>query len=400
MIDFSGLTGEDCDTEEGFEQYRQFFDEFEEAGLDRRLQMARDKIVGDECMDAMWTEELLEALCKPLLLAGRGREVCDLVDLLREERPHSWSYDAGDMADTARMTATLAFDLDGLDVVLRQAFERVLDSFTANYRDSDIVMYHGRGGVLAEVMAEVWPTMRDEHPDLYSFKHEYAYRGFLASVGSARDHDDALDWERVRELPAARLFLEAMDDEDEDRRFVEVFCGEVEPTVSEADFSGDIQAQQPALNDLCTRFARDLVEEHGWPACRALMAVDELRSYLNWAEIEKKRGQTGMSKAGKSLRRYLAKTPVFAPDPFALAEYVLEEKHMWPQNRPHAMGALAMAAVPWAQWLAARGLLDKDAARSIGAQIRRRLDGLSDKLLEESADRVLAEQVAACTTGP
>jgi hypothetical protein len=313
----------------------------------------------------------------------------DVLDAIGQPDPvvESWARDFDDIADAS---------LDLVESLLCERLESAPKYFTLVFRETDLVMYRGMGAVLGRAMAFAWPTVRDASGLYGTAKQAYLYRGFLATLGAAGEAPGRLDWDGWRRTHPAELFVEEMDDVEADRRFVEIFSGAAQPDIGAPRLEElDWQHDQGPLFELGAGFGRHLFEDRGWPGSRALLAADELLFFLTYVEQHDCRGEVGRDKRARHLRRGLREATLVAPDPFVLVEYIIDGSDTWSEYRPHAMGALAMAAAPWAQWLATQGLVDEALAQGICRQIERDWPLVSEYLVRWSGDPTLARDLAS-----
>ncbi|MFP4601289.1 MAG: tetratricopeptide repeat protein [Persicimonas sp.] len=377
-----------------------FWDEFDEADLDTQFEMARDRIDNAPDFDEEWAFSLMiDGLLTPTIRSGRGEEWLELLERLREKRPEQVDQEANVLGATA-VDFALMEDGEYLDTSLELLFANPSQAADHIFHTLERLAYHGVTSVLDHLL-EAWPRFRDAHVMPHAFG-EWADWTVLAQVAAWAEEDI----DQPRTMQHIRAALGGMLEEAESggvEPFVTFFLGS-EPARYDADAEKSRDKEVDPAQALCLAFARSLVDDHGWPPFKALLAGRYLVNFVRYGARCKDPFSceycTPQATRDKTLRRELKELRElwredyrFAPHPDLAVGYTNEIRKSDFFGSPHKAATFFEATARLAPWLEERGFIQNpELTTAIQHHLARRTPEVADSIKRDLDQDPLLEQ--------
>nr|WP_168210285.1 hypothetical protein [Persicimonas caeni] len=352
---------------EHYVEWDQFWEAFDDAGLDQKFEMARERIDNAPDFDAEWAFALMvEGLGAPCQEEGRRKEWLETLARLRARRPEVAKQESGSLGSMA-VEFALAGHREYLDEALALMFEEPASAPDLVLREFELLAYAGETGLL-DWLSEKWPEYREGENLMPHAYTEWASWAALAQLAAWAEEDI----DRAHTLQELRDVLGDMWEElDPGRveRYVTEFVG-AEPARFDAASAAEFDDADRVIESVTFAFGRDLVDAQGWHPFKALLAVQHLSAFLEHnarcedpfqdAYATKQAMQSkAMRRQLKALREEWREGPRFAPHPDlaeGFAEAVYDEGMF---GAPYSAAAFFEAVVRLTPWLAQRGFIER-----------------------------------------
>ncbi|MFW5967352.1 MAG: hypothetical protein ACOCV2_07535 [Persicimonas sp.] len=388
-----------------FIEWDEFWDRFEEAELDKQIEMARDRIDNAPDFDAEWAFALMiDWLLTPCARQGRGEDWLAVLDELCEKRPEQVESESGVLGAHA-VEFALAEDPDYLDTALDLLFADPAGSIDHIFREFDALAFVGKTRLLDHLI-DAWPSIRTSGNLMADTVGEWADWAMMVQVAVWAEEDV----ERPRSLEevddGVDEMLEVLDSERVELHFTS-FLGP-EPVSFDAEAVASLDGADPAVA-LCFAFARHLFDDHDWPALKALLAAAYLRSFaphLSGCEdpfrhklvTHRAKRSRGLRRELKRLRELWRADYEFAPHPDLAVGFAELIAHRGMFADSYAAVAFFEGAVRMAPWLAERGFIENPKLVEVTQRhFARRIDEVRDDIVSLGAHRTLLEESLAET---
>lgn len=348
-----------------FVEWDAFWDAFEKTDLDKKLEMARERIDNAPDFDEEWVFTLMiEGLMQPCRNKRRGGDWIELLEYLREKRPVYVKPESGVLGAHA-VEFALADDCEYLEQALELLFLDPADAVDHIFDTLELLAYCGVTQV-RDHLVEHWPAFRNAGGMMPSAYFEWADWAMRAQIAAWADED--LD--RARTLGdvegALGDMMEKLDPERVDA-FTTLFLG---PKLAGLDATkaaelGDVEPDVA----LGFTFARSLIDDQGWSSFKALLAGTYLIGFARQLaecddpfQSEYSTKQASQSKLFrrelKELRELWREDFKFAPHPDLAVGYAEAVANQGVFGSPYTAAAIFEAVVRLAPWLEERGLVE------------------------------------------
>jgi hypothetical protein len=366
-----------------------FWDGFERADLDTKIEMARERIDNAPDFDEEWAFALMiDGLLQPCIEQGRGEAWIETLEHLREKRPEEAAEEAGVLGVHA-----LEFSLEGngkyVDAALKLLFLRPADAAEHIFRALEVLAFHGLSRV-RDHLVERWPQFSRSDGLMPGAFDEWADWSLLAQL-AAWAGEDINEPRSQQDLEAALGAMTKEIDREQASAFVAWFLGP-EPANFDPATEAEIADADESVRALCLGFARHLVDDHGWPAFKALLGVWSLIGVLRHsADVQdpfQDKFSTAQASRSRQLRRELKElrgpwreVARFVPHPdlaVGFAEAIADQGMF---GRPYTAAAFFEAAAQMTPWLQERGFIDNpELSQRIQQHFARRVGEVFDNL--------------------
>lgn len=366
-----------------------FWDDFEQADLDTKLEMTRERIDNAPDFDEEWAFALMiDGLLMPSIEEGRGEAWTETLEHLREKRPNEAAKEAGVLGVHA-----LEFSLEGdgeyVDAALELLFSRPAGAADHVFGAFELLAFHGVSRV-RDHLIEGWPEFSSSGGLMPGAFDEWADWSLLAQL-AAWAGDDINEPRSLQDLEAALGTMTKELDREQASAFVAWFLG---PEAAHFDpvTEAEITDADESVRALCLGFARHLVDDHGWAPFKALLGawslIGLLRHSASAQDPFQDKFSTAQASRSRQFRRELKElrgpwreVARFAPHPdlaVGFAEAIADQGVF---GRPFTAAALFEAAIRMTPWLQERGFIDNpELIDSIQQHFARRMGEVFDNL--------------------
>lgn len=353
-------------TSNDYIEWDTFWDGFEQADLDTKIEMARERIDNAPDFDAEWAFALMiDGLLMPCIEDGRGEAWIETLEHLREKRPDEAAEEAGVLGVHA-----LEFSLEGngeyVDTALELLFSRPAGAADHVFGAFEVLAFHGVSRV-RDHLVEGWPQFSSSDGLMPGAFDEWADWSLLAQL-AAWAGEDINEPRTLQDLEAALGTMTKELDREQARAFVAWFLG---PKAANFDAAteAEIADADESVRALCLGFARHLVDDHGWPPFKALLGawslIGLLRHSAGVQDPFQDRFSTAHASRSRQFRRELKElrepwreVSRFTPHPdlaVGFAEAIADQGMF---GRPFTAAAFFEAAARMTPWLQERGFID------------------------------------------
>jgi len=274
-------------TDEGIQQWDAFWEEYENASIDERFELARQQIEDNEHFDNDWVFELMVTrLYSNADDHGRIEEWLELTELVRERHPEAVQPERANLAAKALVLLVKAGRADERHEWVEMLLSDPDTSPEHVDRTLEMLAYHGLSGEFTEELGESFSRVHEQGrtkrtvigwPEwlLTSFAAEWTEDSITQSRGTddLRARLEELDAEAdIDALPSRERFVDPV---------VETFFGPFEES-DLIDAIRDGSTQPPADEErarLTALLARWLVDHKDWPVTRAFLSISEFFTY-------------------------------------------------------------------------------------------------------------------------
>lgn len=363
-------------------RWEQFWERFNAAPLDAKLEMAREVIDTEPNFDGEWAFDLCEGVIHRAQREGRIDEAEALFDLITDRHPAAAAEEAHWFACWRTENALLRPDGDVLSALLGWVphARRNVEFFEAML---DRLRFHNRTDEAIAAASRAWPSFRDD-PEVIN-----PQRWFLSPVVEMVI-DRALESrpDLAPEDPSLWSALEPFQ-EDLDREQVWEAVRERAARAPRAWESSRLKEPRPAEQDLyllSLDFRDALHQRFGFTLARAELGRQELIGAL--LESAERTPQRRSSRKSGPPRR----TSWLVPDPACIEEQLHRKVSLFSQ-KDHRAAALALVLGPWHTFLVELGLLLPAQAHSVAGELRKRLEPLPRLLDSRLYDPAMQEDL-------
>jgi hypothetical protein len=355
---------------EYYMDWDEFWSDFEDAKLDRKLQMTRERIENAPDFDEEWVFSLMiEGLMKPCQEKRRGADWIEVLELLRDKRAEFVAPESGVLGAYA-VEFALADKPEYLDSAVELLFDDPAESIDHILPELEFLAYAGAMGADAtgvlDELVDGWPALNESGglmPSAYSEWAEWTLTAQMATWADA-DIDRPRSIEEVKEVLGAML-------EQLDVAGVELSVNEFlgpGPAQFDAAAASNLDEDHDTASTLSRAFMRSLVDERGWPACKALLAGSYLSAFLEhqaqcedpfqdeYATRESKKSNK-FHNALKALRDLWREDSPFAPHPDLAVGWAKRITQQGLYGKAEAAAAFFEAVVHLTPWLEERGFI-------------------------------------------
>ena len=374
---------------EHFIEWQDFWDEFNVSPLDKRLEMARERIDNAPDFDGEWLFSLMiDGLLHECSEAGRGSDWLETLDYAREHRPKDTESEAGVMAANA-LEFTLSLDGEYVDDALEMMLLAPADSPDHLFRSLDLLRYSGITRVL-DGLVEKWPEFRDAGglmPTAYGMWAEVALEMQVA-VWAEEDIDEPRSVDDFRDNLG-----DMMDELDETgvTEYVELALG-TRLSGFDAETADQLDDSYNPFDAVTIAFSRHLITEEGWAPSKAFFAQGPLAGFLeHCAKCSDPFQDTYSTKTAhksRGLRRKLQKLRGlwrddhrFVPHPDLAVGYTERLSDQGPFGRRFVASAFFESVARMTPWLDARGFVENsELTERVQAHFQRRIPDVTEVL--------------------
>lgn len=368
------------------QRWERFWEDFEQAPRDERLNRAREVVETEPELDGEWVFELCEKIVPELQREGRLAEADAFLDLICTRHPGAAAEEAHWIAYLRTQNALLrpAGDVRGALLAWVPHARRNVEFFEAML---ERLRFHDRIDEVLAATASAWPLFRDD-PELINPQGWFLTPAVKLVIDRAVESQPGLSPEDPSLWAALMPFLADLDPD----RVKEEIRMRAAPSPRGWQASAFAESGPKVEKDLflLSLDFRDALHRHfGWTFLRAELGREELTRALLDAEPERPapRGRS----PGKP--RTALKRPLLLPSPAPIEQYLLRLVSIF-SSKPHRAAALAMALFPWLAFLMDRGLIEPAQAHSLAAELRKRLEPLPRLLDSQVCDPILQRDLA------
>jgi hypothetical protein len=173
------------------DRWAEFWEEYEVAGLDPRLEMAKHDIEESDGLDGDLAFELVEGVAAACQEDGRTTELEDLIGNIEKRTPKAFASESYWFHSWRVENALLSGgDLETPLMALAAEADRGIDQL---FRIVDRLLYHCREAELRHALEIAWPPVRDSHDIMEHSKVELQDLALLLSLLDHLDRNDNLD---------------------------------------------------------------------------------------------------------------------------------------------------------------------------------------------------------------
>ncbi len=350
---------------EHFVEWETFWNDFEEADLDEKIQMARERIDHAPDFDEEWVFSLMiEGLMEPCREQRRDGDWIDVLEYLREKRPEYVQPEAGVLGAHA-VEFTLAADGEYLDQALGLLFSDPSHAVDHIFRTLELLAFFDISRIRHDLL-EHWPEFRRSKGLMASASVQWANWAMLAQIAAWAEDDLG----KSRSLSDFDEALGDMMDELTPERvetFGTLFLGrQLDDFDAEAASKLDDDIEHYVA--LGFAFARSLVEDEGWSAFKALLAGTYVIGFLRHLPecddpfvdeytTHRATQSKGLRRELKELRGPWREDYQHAPHPDLAVGFADALRNDGPFGSPYTAAAFFEAVVRLAPWLAERGFI-------------------------------------------
>jgi hypothetical protein len=368
--------------------WEKFWDDFHDAPVERRLEMAREIVETGEDFDGDVAFSLADGVVEDLRRVGKVDAAADFIDLIEERRPEEYEEEIMWMNYWRAQNAMLRAEGDlkkPLELLSRNAEKGIDQFFNVIY----MAMYHGKEEELIPAMTAAWPQI-ESSPDIMPWgKDEFLEILAELIIGAYADATenprgdspelleklspgiDKLDIERIGAIVAHRsgretaVIFRAADDTPVENPFPsyeDIFCATLE-------------------------FAYVLVRRLGWTRPRAELARSQIQEYLE-KRIDKKKKQ----RKGKRPKESPIASLLYPNG--NTVENLIGDLLQYMSPQPYRVAALILAMPPWMDFLCEKGVSGERLKADYAKKEVRRLPGVLDSFIY---DPVMVGEVRSVT---
>jgi hypothetical protein len=378
---------EEKDEEDGEEEQRsRFWEKYDQAPLDDRLEMAQTMIGETADFDGELGFELVEPIAAACQKGGRIAELEQVISRIEQRHPEAFAAEAH-WFQSWRVENALLTGGDVRTPLLAFA-ARADHAIDELFRLVDRLLYHGREVELVEALGAAWPILRD-CDDLMDYGkvelQDTAQRLILHRHLVRKPDLSPDDPELLSEIEPYR----EGDDHPWWNDVIEVRTGRHAPEWSRAQFAPSLRREEyeRSVFQLSEQFAMALEQQHAWPHGRAELARAEVFGFFSHRGQKK----AASSKAKKARRG--------AASPFSsMLTPESADEHMAGYldligPRPYRAASFALALPHLLSFLVAKGLLDAGEARYLDGALGKRCEPLVRVIGRFVCDPLLVEEL-------
>jgi hypothetical protein len=362
-----------------------FWDEFRELRSEEKPAAVRRAIDELEEFDGETALELVADIVEPLRRAGRIDQLEEILDRIAERHPEAYQSESRWFELWRAENAVYSFperDLLGPLMTVAQGADRGIGEFHSLVEG---LCYHGKAKEILQALHVAWPRIADS-TDIFDWaKAEVWELGYLVCIGAVLDDNPRLVGNEA-ELVERVAFLGEVD-EDQLRQVVEHMSGRSQRVWSRDEFAFSSPSKQQGRDVffLSLEFSGALHSRWGWSRSRATLARNQIAQYLgNRASSEDASDEAPSDE-----------TPASFIEPDADSAHNFVDGPLQALfDRPHPVGCFCLALPLWAEFLADRDLLDREAVASFRQELREMWDVLPELFDRQAHDRVLVRDVS------
>ncbi len=358
--------------------FDRFWDEFEKASFEDKLRLALDYIEGDDEFDGEIASEIMECLHVPLVQAGRFDEFERIIKRIEELRPEAYAEDAG-WFNIWRADAALSQPGGDLETPLMALAENLDDKiFDPFFYLIDKLRYHGRVKELSTAMVQAWPKVKKMSGILPVGIEEFQNKAAAILIGEHLDSNPDCDCSNVSFLdqvgPLDGVTPEWLE------KILFHYSGRSEREWTIEDFqTSDYGLLSKNLFLLIVDFSAFLHYRRGWIRSRSMLAQDEMYEYLS------ENFETAL-KGNKALSAKKAASALL-PRPKSADKHLAEKlQFIFPQ--PYRAAAFGLALPAWLEFLAEKGLCEKEKSEIVRAELLEAIKPLPRILMVDDPELV------------